>query len=303
MCIIALNKSRIVLFRQTLNNCWSRNKDGAGMLYSVDGKLEVFKSMSKKKFIKEYFKVRKVYPDIDIVLHFRYSTHGKNNIANTHPHLINENLGFVHNGIIDNVVDDNEKDVQRWDIKEKKMVTVKRFASDKSDSALFAKMLGDLPEDFLDSKVFVELIENYIGNGNKLVFLDKDGKYTIVNEEKGVWDSGCWFSNLGYLPKKEIEFVKTQVESKVVTSIEDDDDDPYSVNNVQRELSGGFDRGFNLNSPEIDGDGCCKTKDSVKEDEDKVCDYCFSPLYGINEMRNMTCNGCFKYFTDNGGYG
>ena len=45
----------------------------------------------------------------------------------------------------------------------------------------------------------IELIENRIGY-SKLVFLDRHGNHKIMNESKGVWDDGVWYSNTSYKP-------------------------------------------------------------------------------------------------------
>ncbi|NDB59608.1 hypothetical protein EB001_14345, partial [bacterium] len=45
----------------------------------------------------------------------------------------------------------------------------------------------------------VELIESRIGY-SKLVFLDRHGNHKIMNESKGTWDDGVWFSNTSYKP-------------------------------------------------------------------------------------------------------
>ena len=50
MCIAILNPSDVTLEKSVLKNCWSNNKDGAGMLYLVDGVLTIHKEMKKMKF-------------------------------------------------------------------------------------------------------------------------------------------------------------------------------------------------------------------------------------------------------------
>ena len=44
-----------------------------------------------------------------------------------------------------------------------------------------------------------DLIESRIGY-SKLIFLDRHGNHNILNESKGVWDDGVWYSNTSYKP-------------------------------------------------------------------------------------------------------
>jgi hypothetical protein len=45
----------------------------------------------------------------------------------------------------------------------------------------------------------IDLIEGRIGY-SKLVFLDRHGNHKIMNEHKGTWDDGVWYSNDSYKP-------------------------------------------------------------------------------------------------------
>jgi hypothetical protein len=45
----------------------------------------------------------------------------------------------------------------------------------------------------------IELVEGRIGY-SKLVFLDRHGNHKIMNESKGIWDDGVWYSNDSYQP-------------------------------------------------------------------------------------------------------
>jgi hypothetical protein len=42
------------------------------------------------------------------------------------------------------------------------------------------------------------MLQQFIGVGNKLIFLDNVGDFEIVNESAGTWDGGNWFSNSSY---------------------------------------------------------------------------------------------------------
>jgi glutamine amidotransferase len=182
MCVIAVNKSKSLLSEETLNNCWNNNPDGAGIMYAIDNKLYVYKTMKKHKLIKKYKEIREKYPDIDIVLHFRLATHGSVNIDNVHPVVINKDIAFVHNGIISEVMHTS-------------------FAleyKDYSDTRIFGKMIEGIADKIFVDKGLQELLESYIGH-SKIVFMNNYGEILTLNKSYGVYDrEGNWFSNNTY---------------------------------------------------------------------------------------------------------
>jgi predicted glutamine amidotransferase len=175
MCIAIYNNNDL-LTKKTLNNCWTANDDGAGMLWVQDGQLQTFKELkSFKAYWKKYREVREITNKV--VLHFRIRTHGHVNVNNIHPFVVDETVGFVHNGIISEFSD---------------------HTSPYSDTWHFNEFLKTLPKNFIKSEGCVELIANYIGSYNKLIFLGSDNEVTIINEHVGMWDGESWFSNNSY---------------------------------------------------------------------------------------------------------
>jgi hypothetical protein len=185
MCIAILNPTKVTLKKNVLKTCWDNNKDGAGMLYLQNGVLTTYKEMDNfDAFYDHYDWVRKKHKDSQIVLHFRISTHGKVDLENCHPFMVNEDWGFVHNGIISNA----EKHV------------------DYSDTNMFNRnVLRKLPKDWIHNDLMYELVCGYIGS-SKLLFLNKDNEAYIINEGWGVWDLGCWFSNKTYKQSNYYDF-------------------------------------------------------------------------------------------------
>jgi hypothetical protein len=191
MCIAILNPTN-KLSENSIYNSWQNNNQGAGLLWCIDGKLESYKSYKYKKFLNKYKELRN-NPNVgSIVLHFRIATSGFDKYVNLHPFFVNENLGFVHNGIITGLGDN-------------------QF----SDTYYFNEMLKSMPTDFLYNSSIVELISGYIGY-SKLVFLDNFNNHTIINEKLGHWSGGNWFSNDSY--KEELDFVYYGNEKKQKTS-------------------------------------------------------------------------------------
>lgn len=175
MCIAIYNNNDL-LTKKTLNNCWTSNDDGAGMLWVQDGQLQTFKELkSFKVFWKKYREVREI--TTKVVLHFRIRTHGHVNVDNIHPFIVDDTVGFVHNGIISEFSD---------------------YTSPYSDTWHFNEFLKTMPKNFTKSNAVVTLLQDYIGTYNKLVFLNSDNEVTIINEKAGIWDGESWFSNNSY---------------------------------------------------------------------------------------------------------
>ncbi len=177
MCIAILN-TKNTLTKETLQQCWKSNPDGAGMIYTANGQLQVFKEMTNfDKFYKEYSKQRKANKQSNFVLHFRIATSGKIDKTNCHPFNVSKNLSFVHNG----------------------MISIKQLNNNVSDTYTFNELiLKKLPATFLTNHAILDLIENYIGY-SKLIFLDSDNTASILNEHLGHWDKlDNWYSNNSY---------------------------------------------------------------------------------------------------------
>lgn len=182
MCIAILN-SKGILSKKTLKTCWDNNSDGAGFAYAEKGKIKVIKEMDNfNTFYGRYLECRKGREDQNFIIHFRITTHGKVDLTNCHPFKVNNELAFIHNGIINNVA----------------------RHLDYSDTYIFNEViLKKLPKDFIFNSAIIELIDEYIG-WSKLVFLTGKGEAVIVGEKSGKWDGGNWFSNDSY---KESKFV------------------------------------------------------------------------------------------------
>lgn len=175
MCIAILNtKKGGSLPKKYIKNSWDNNDMGAGLLWTENGVLHTFKTYEYKKFVSQYYKIRKNKSVGNIVLHFRIATSGYAGEHNLHPFLVNDDLGFVHNGVIFGL--GNQK---------------------YSDTYEFNEMLKKFSHDFLSCQATNYLISKYI-EGSKLVFLNSNDEYTIINEKRGHWSSGNWYSNDSY---------------------------------------------------------------------------------------------------------
>lgn len=179
MCIIIYNKQD-KLKSSVIKEASKSNPDGAGIMYSLNNKLNVFKNRKNGKVIDEYYRIRKLYPNILIVLHFRIATDGGINDKNCHPYLVNDKTALMHNGILTNYCNRNTA---------------------MSDTRLFIKdVLMHFDNSVLWTDPMISLIRQAVGYGNKLVLLRNDGTSVILNEHLGHWDKDKenWFSNSSY---------------------------------------------------------------------------------------------------------
>lgn len=262
MCIAILNTKGTTLKKQLLNNCWENNGDGAGILYIDDDKqLQTFKTLDTfDEFYTNYIDIKQKYGKRrNMLLHFRISTHGTINEENCHPFIVDENVGFIHNGMISNVPDS----IQYSDT-----------------NMLNRTLLQKLKPGFDQDDDALDFLTSLIGGGNKLVFLNKDNEWSIVNEGAGHWNIGCWFSNDSY---KQVN-------------------DWYDFGGVKKKKAKGSRVGFapqySYNDFYFDkrydpfDDGGYGTALDTTDDERPVCSDCGVSLYGINELNRGTCDHC-----------
>lgn len=252
MCIAILNTKGTTLKKKTLRNCWENNGDGAGILYiNNDNKLETFKELKDfSNFYKNYSRIKKEFGKRNMLLHFRISTHGKVNETNCHPFLVNEDVGFVHNGMIHNVPTSEEY----------------------SDTYMFNEtILKRLEKDFINNSAITILLEDFIGGGNKLIILNSNDEFLIVNEKAGHWNLGCWFSNDSYRQVNSwVDFggVKKQKGSTL---------SPYSYNSWNYWGSNNYNDGYDYGH---------------YYDAKHICQGCDTKLYGEREIERKLCNWC-----------
>lgn len=181
MCVAIYKPGDKSISKSVLRQCWTKNPDGAGFMYADNGSVIVEKGlMDFHSFWKAYKNA--LYgkaKGMDMVIHFRIGTSGLMDENNCHPHIVSEELAFVHNGIISEL---SFKD------------------SDKSDTIHFMERYVNpfyvsMGLDFLNQEHIVGLMSGYIGH-SKLIFMGGDGVTHIINEEMGSWKDGNWYSNL-----------------------------------------------------------------------------------------------------------
>lgn len=178
MCIAILKTKDGNITDEQLLNCFDNNPDGAGIAYTKDNKIFIVKGIfDAKQFVEEYHKAV-AEADGAMLVHCRIGTSGFKDYTNCHPHVVSDECVMIHNGIL-------SIDVPK--------------GSKVSDTVLYVEQyLKPLPKDFMLNDGIMSLITDHIGAGNKFVFLNNHGDFSIANEKAGHWKNGVWFSNYSY---------------------------------------------------------------------------------------------------------
>jgi len=187
MCIIIANRKG-KMTKETLENCWNGNGDGAGLAYSDKGTLMIYKELSSfERFWGVYSKSFDEHgTDTDFLLHFRISTGGGVTTDNVHPFDVGDELLMAHNGTFHSKYKPTKTE---------------------SDTNLLCQRLtaNGVNMALLETELFQSLLSEHIGSSNKLVFIDLDGNTTIINDDAyraEYDDAGNWYSNDSYKGQK-----------------------------------------------------------------------------------------------------
>ena len=100
MCIAIVKPQGKEITDSELENCYTRNPDGAGLAFAKDGKIYILKGIfNKKEFVDSVRKYEKVAEGA-MLIHCRIGTSGLKDKENCHPHIISKELVMIHNGIL-----------------------------------------------------------------------------------------------------------------------------------------------------------------------------------------------------------
>jgi len=194
MCIIAIKPQGAKLpTEDTLKTMFTRNPDGAGFMFPMNGRVEIRKGFMTYEGFKQALDnvVTHIGEDAPIVMHFRITTHGGTSPQNCHPFPLTKkvgemkqlscsaSVGVAHNGIIN----------------------IKTRATDISDTMEYISSV--LAPVYRRNKKFwkTQRILNGIAdtiNGSRLAILTGAGE--VIRIGKWVQDGDLWYSNDGFKP-------------------------------------------------------------------------------------------------------
>lgn len=202
MCVAIFRPSGSILTKKLLKKAHSNNPDSWGFAYPHDNQNEMVVKHGLSGFRQFWRAYRNIPANRPALIHFRIGTSGGFDEANCHPFLIDKKHALIHNGNLE------------YRLKEKNLEKV-------SDTAVFVKNYLEpaftdpnlKDKDFWKSEAFRWLLEESIGDTNKIVILDAEGEGVIFNEVSGEWeDNGAWFSNTSYkTDRKSIRGAKVEI--------------------------------------------------------------------------------------------
>jgi Glutamine amidotransferases class-II len=179
MCLIAYVPAGKRIPENYFRSAAHDNDDGIGIMWK-DG---VEKFLGNKMVKRAWRLARRLHDtNQEFAVHFRYATHGRVALVNTHPFRTPCGNAYVmHNGILTDY-------------------TPKNAGGDMSDTRNLVNVMKMQPDTVTEDKQYWELMAEHIGWGNKLCVMSRDGDFRIVNSEAGDWLDGVWYSQTYSLP-------------------------------------------------------------------------------------------------------
>ena len=166
-----------------LETACRNNPDGFGWSLHLGDRLLVGRSMSSDVALQTFYDARMEHPGAHAMFHARWATHGTTDLSNCHPFHVGNTTHTVlgHNGVLPITATGTE-----------------------SDTAIFArKVLPRRGVKILDHRRKLADLETWLGGSKLVVFttLQKMRQQVyIVNEHRGDWADGTWWSNDSYIP-------------------------------------------------------------------------------------------------------
>lgn len=301
MCLIVTSpKGKSLPKRADLKRWFKDNPDGFGLAYNTGTEVRIlkggmdFSGMFKiiRKLNRQLRGLGLTKEDVDIVLHFRFSTGGHIQPCNCHPFPLTTDeallagtnvqteMAIAHNGIITEYSTFYRSGAYysyTWENKTDTQQFIEEYLANMG-RAILNPAVRDLIEDYTVSK-FAILTESkifYIGN-----FIE---------------DNGFLYSNSGYKTAPPVDTKVVVKEIKEIVDQYEEDTDP-SGEDETRFLPVKTDGGTNFYR---DKDGVYKSYPKLKNRHCDFCDQETSFLYYMEEEDSDVCAMC--YYTLMGAY-
>ena len=196
MCVIAFCMPGAELTKKRWDTCWSANPDGGGYVFNKDNKLTIVKSMDREYLYAQYKRDFDANKENPFLIHFRIGTRGTKDISNCHPFWATEDktVAFVHNGVLD--------------------IDCLKTEDHLSDTHVLSNLMTQTGLNIMNNTLIDNLVDEICGRSNKMVFLDVNDMYYIINETHGFWvkpesdtalgflesakEGSIWFSNRSF---------------------------------------------------------------------------------------------------------
>ena len=171
MCQIIYAPAKVEPTDKLVQRSMEQNPDGWGIMYPAgsSGVVTVHKGLNEVDF---YRALDQRPINRPAVIHFRWGTHGSAKPANCHPFEVHKGLWMVHNGVLPF-----------------------NPPGDWSDTRWFARILKEFPAGFHRDPNWIGKIKLTIRR-DRMVFMGRYGRVTIINEKVGAWTDGVWISSI-----------------------------------------------------------------------------------------------------------
>jgi hypothetical protein len=229
MCLMAVAPSKLAIPRDYLQNAYDHNSDGWGVMYALDGRVICHKEKSGMSRMYKYWD--SIPEGVNVGVHFRFGTSGPKTTASCHPFPVLEkskgdpfDLYMMHNGVLRHLRG-TDKASDTMQLVERMRAQLQRFPA------------------LLRDRIWREDQEEILGNPNKIVFLEGNGRWTYLNYDQGKrYESGVWYSNEYSLDPVYSGHGRGKAANRSVPAWSDDDWQGYYGNGttVTRYDSGGL---------------------------------------------------------------
>lgn len=177
MCMAIFKPAKVAVKEEYLRNSWIANPDGGGFAYVKGGKVVVEKGFKVlKEFLAAYDKAYSKNKNSPFLIHFRIRSTGGREAENTHPFAFKHGA-LIHNGTLQGTG-------ASWD-------------KGPSDTELFVRKFGDQMTYENVTKLKTQ-IEDAVYGYNKIAILYPSKEAIIINEIRGFWEEGVWFSTQAF---------------------------------------------------------------------------------------------------------
>ena len=188
MCIILYKPKKVPMPSiEVMENCFTANPNGAGFMWKEGDIIHISKGYMTLDALQGALNNLENPKMLEMVIHFRISTHGSSIPENCHPFPLSNSVddlralniicdrGLAHNGIM--------HDFGRFTNKE----------SDLSDTMYFAKAISGVKHKFIEA-----MITPHVKSGSRFVYMSGKNKTITfgMTKPKG---TGIWYSNTSYL--------------------------------------------------------------------------------------------------------
>lgn len=183
MCLIIASQAGERPSEDLLTQAAIDNPDGWGLVWYDGKRLRIRKGLDTFHALSAMDEIPEGRP---YVLHFRWSTHGRNTLDNCHPFKLGDWGYMAHNGVLAIPTSRNRGMSDTWHFAQYWVKPYLKQQNPTDDELL------DMAEDFIGHSN-----ETLLGREmqSKLAFLKADGKILIANETQGQWEDGIWYSN------------------------------------------------------------------------------------------------------------